>query len=682
MEQDRVIGKGGIRAACAQTERGLFLRALAPEGAPLPEAAALPFIAELNGETNGSFGADSDAYAADPARWVQTAFCEEESRLTVRYEREECAAECVFAFVRGGAAVYVSARLTARVPLAVRGLRLFLPLAPYTAAESGAYSLSFRRNEWQGEGQWSTHTLAQLGFASYCRHPSLSAFAVGGRGSQTTARFYPSLLLRGYGKSWLFEGDVYGSWSAALCVRGEWGREPAALCFSFGEERGAQPPVFLQAGESFSCPRVLVAVSGGDVPLMRAVYAAKRQEQVRGEAPAVTVNDYMCSLWAAPEERAEHALIDAAAELGADCFVIDDGWFLYEKGKEAGCRLGDWNTDGERFGKGGLAGMLGYIRAKGMRAGLWLEPEAAGVRSRVFREHPGWFVRAGGAPYGSCNRYFLDFTREDVRAYLFSVFEALHALGVRYFKIDYNDSYGAEGCEPALRENYAAVRAFYAELGRRFPDTLLENCASGGKRSSGEIARLFDVQSISDQEDFLLYPSVVCGSLVNTPPERLGVWCLPRPVGFYEREKPLSEVPPPSHEQIVYNMVNALAGSPCLGSRIDLLTEAERAPVREGLALARKLRPFLRRAFPQFPLGLTGVGSAQHALLFTDGEEGILYLWANGRKEFSLPFVKAATCSQLYPQAADCNIADGHVTLPAPYTARMFRIGTGYAGDL
>ena len=680
MEKDRIVCRGGICAAFAKTENGLLLRGVCAAGGALPERAALPFLAELGGETCGSFGADSDAYAAEPARWKQTAFKEEDGVLRAVYERAECAVSCTFEFVPGAAALYCSAELTARVPLTVRGLRLFLPLAPYTGEQNGDFTLLFRRNEWQGEGQWCARTLAQLGFAAYSRHPSLSAFSVGGRGSQTTARFFPSMILRGGKESWFFEGDVSASWEASLVCRGEWGKENASLCFTYGEERPLAPAVRLKAGERLSVPRVLVAVSCGEEPLLRAVYAAKRREAVGACAPAVTANDYMCSLWAAPEEHAERALIAAAAALGAECFVIDDGWFLYAKERECGFRLGDWNTDGQRFGEEGIAGMFARIRAAGMRAGIWLEPEVAGKNSRVFREHPSWFVQAGGEPYGSDSRYFFDFTRKEVRAYLSAAFARLYALGARYFKIDYNDSYSGD-TSPSLRENYATVRAFYAEMGRRFPDAVFENCASGGKRSSGEIARLFGVQSVSDQEDYLLYPSVVCGSLVNALPERLGVWCLPRPVGFYEKDRPLSESPLPSREQIVYNLVNALAGSPCIGSRIDLLAEEEQALVRAGIGLARRLRPFLLRAWPQFPLGLTNVADARHALLFTDGRQGILYLWANGERTFPLPWVTPQNCEQIFPQGADCAVGDGCIVLPDVRAARMFRIGIGVGQD-
>ena len=673
MKQDRIVCRDGVFAAFAHTEQGLLLRGISAEGALLPEGASLPFLAILNGETNGSFGFDSDAYACEAAGWKQTRYEEHENNITVIYERDLCTVSCNFTFVPGCAALYCSAELTARVPLTVRGLRLCLPLTGYTNKQNEEYTLSFRRNEWQGEGQWSVKTLAQLGFAAYSHHPSLSVFSVGGSASQTTARYYPSLILQSKGGgNWFMEGEITASWEASLVCRGAWGKEESVLCFTYGEKRPIIPAVQLKEGESFSVPRVLLAVSEGKDSCLRAVYAAKRQEKVRQTAPVVTVNDYMCSLWAAPEERAEMALIGAAAELGADCFVIDDGWFLYKEGQECGFRLGDWNTDGQRLGAGGIADMFSRISAAGMRAGIWMEPEVAGKNSRIFREHPDWFLQVNGAPYGNGIRYFLDFTRKEVWAYLFSSFDALYSLGARYFKLDYNDAYTASETSPSLRENYAAIRAFYKELVRRLPDAVFENCASGGKRSSGEIAGLFDVQSISDQEDYRLYPSVICGSLVNALPERLGVWSLPRPVGFYEKGKPLAQIPAPSREQVVYNLVNALAGTPCIGSRIDLLSEEDRVLVKEAMAIARQIRPFLMRAWPQYPLGLTNILHKQHELLFTDGTEGILYLWANGTRTFMLPEITKKNCRQLFPPQPDCDISKNRIALPDDNSARMF----------
>jgi alpha-galactosidase len=76
-------------------------------------------------------------------------------------------------------------------------------------------------------------------------------------------------------------------------------------------------------------------------------------------------------------------LADAAAACGVEEFIIDDGWQI---------GFGDWEIDYEKF-PNGLKPVFDYIKSKGMKPGLWLSMGAASKDSKVFREHPEWFVR-------------------------------------------------------------------------------------------------------------------------------------------------------------------------------------------------------------------------------------------------------------------------------------------------
>ncbi|QBE61906.1 glycoside hydrolase family 36 protein [Pseudoduganella lutea] len=80
-------------------------------------------------------------------------------------------------------------------------------------------------------------------------------------------------------------------------------------------------------------------------------------------------------------------LVDAAADAGAQEFVIDDGWQDVN---------GDWGVDRARFPRG-LGPVIERIRQRGMKPGLWVSVGSADKHSRVFRAHPDWFVenRAG-----------------------------------------------------------------------------------------------------------------------------------------------------------------------------------------------------------------------------------------------------------------------------------------------
>lgn len=76
-------------------------------------------------------------------------------------------------------------------------------------------------------------------------------------------------------------------------------------------------------------------------------------------------------------------LADAAAACGVEEFIIDDGWQI---------GFGDWEIDYQKF-PNGLKPVFDYIKAKGMKPGLWLSMGAASSDSKVFSDHPEWFAR-------------------------------------------------------------------------------------------------------------------------------------------------------------------------------------------------------------------------------------------------------------------------------------------------
>jgi len=69
-------------------------------------------------------------------------------------------------------------------------------------------------------------------------------------------------------------------------------------------------------------------------------------------------------------------------------FVIDTGWYH---------KTGDWLVDQERF-PNGLKDIRQKLEDYGMKLGLWFNPTAAALTSRVFREHPEWQSTRDGQP--------------------------------------------------------------------------------------------------------------------------------------------------------------------------------------------------------------------------------------------------------------------------------------------
>ena len=130
-------------------------------------------------------------------------------------------------------------------------------------------------------------------------------------------------------------------------------------------------------------------------------------------------------------------LADVAAEVGAERFVLDDGWFKNRKSDKAG--LGDWFVDNTVF-EDGLGPLIDHVKAKNMEFGLWVEPEMVNPDSDLYRAHSDWVLNADPAPLIlSRNQLVLDLTRTEVQTYLFERLDALLTeYSISYLKWDMN----------------------------------------------------------------------------------------------------------------------------------------------------------------------------------------------------------------------------------------------------
>lgn len=113
---------------------------------------------------------------------------------------------------------------------------------------------------------------------------------------------------------------------------------------------------------------------------------------------------------------------------------IDDG---YQS------EIGDWLTPNEKFPHG-MKWLADQIHERGYKAGLWLAPFLAGKKSRLFAEHPEWFVQfaTGGPAIATMNWgqlcYCLDLTNPEVIEWLRSTFRTIcDDWGYDYVKIDF-----------------------------------------------------------------------------------------------------------------------------------------------------------------------------------------------------------------------------------------------------
>ena len=107
----------------------------------------------------------------------------------------------------------------------------------------------------------------------------------------------------------------------------------------------------------------------------------------------------------------------AAAKLGIELFVMDDGWF--GKRDDDYSSLGDWQVDQRKL-PGGLTALVPRIRELGMQFGIWVEPEMVSQDSDLYRQHPDWALGAPGRSQTlGRSQLVLDFSRREVREHVY-----------------------------------------------------------------------------------------------------------------------------------------------------------------------------------------------------------------------------------------------------------------------
>ncbi|MCX7839174.1 MAG: alpha-galactosidase [Anaerolineae bacterium] len=147
-------------------------------------------------------------------------------------------------------------------------------------------------------------------------------------------------------------------------------------------------------------------------------------------APRVWCSWY--GLYTAIDETILCRVFDGLNDLPFDVLQVDDGWQR---------QVGDWQANA-KF-PSGMAALADTIKNTGRKAGLWLAPFIAVQSSRLFREHPTWFLRdehgrfvSAGFNWGE-RLYALDVTRPDVLDWLTELMKQVRAWGYDYLKLDF-----------------------------------------------------------------------------------------------------------------------------------------------------------------------------------------------------------------------------------------------------
>lgn len=247
----------------------------------------------------------------------------------------------------------------------------------------------------------------------------------------------------------------------------------------------------LASGEEFIAPEVIMSYSAaGFERLSNNLQECIRKHVCRGKWRD-QVRPVLLNSWEAFYMDFDGADILALAEqasiLGMDMLVLDDGWFGKRNDDYAG--LGDWYVNEEKLG-GEMKELIYWVHRKGLKFGIWVEPEMVNEDSDLYREHPDWAMAVPGRkPVRGRHQLVLDFSRKEVVDAVFkSICKVLDMGTVDYLKWDYNRSiadvysHTAKDQGKVLYDYILGLYDFLERLTQRYPDMLIEGCSGGGGR--------------------------------------------------------------------------------------------------------------------------------------------------------------------------------------------------------
>ena len=268
----------------------------------------------------------------------------------------------------------------------------------------------------------------------------------------------------------------------------------------------------VESGKSFVTPQALLCYSERGLGELSREYADLIREKIMNPAFAFAPRPIVINNWEATyfdfDRDKLFSIIDEAANLGVDMFVLDDGWFGNRNSDSSG--LGDWYVNEKKL-VGGLTAVIDRCKMNGLKFGLWFEPEMVSPDSDLYRMHPDWAIHKDGIePIRGRRQFVLDFTRKEVVDHIFaSVADILRGNDISYIKWDMNrfitECYSAS--LPSYRQGEFMHRYILGvyELANRltteFPKVFFEGCASGGGRFDAGMLYYFPQIWTSDDTD-------------------------------------------------------------------------------------------------------------------------------------------------------------------------------------
>lgn len=453
-----------------------------------------------------------------------------------------------------------------------------------------------------------------------------------------------------------FQGEVYafhliysGNFTAQVEVE-QYGSSRVHL--------GIQPETFewcLEPNASFQTPEAVISYSDAGLNGMSQTFHTLYQKELipvqwKDQERPILLNTWEANYFDFHEaDLLQQA--EVAKDTGIELFVLDDGWFGQRNDDTSS--LGDWFENREKLPQG-IAGLAEKIQQKGLKFGLWFEPEMISENSRLFESHPDWALQVPDYPKTEGRRQLvLDLSQTVVQEYLIEMLDSYLSTGkIDYIKWDMNRHLTEVGsfAFPAYQQKeiyHRYVLGLYRVLEvitTKYPNCLFENCSSGGGRFDPGMMHYMAQTWTSDNTDALYRSKIQYGYSLLYPPIMMGAHVSPVPNHQVGRRTSL-------HTRGLI----AMSGNFGYEMALTHLPADEQKEIREQITFYKKHRSLFQ--FGKFYRLQSADDFFATAWLFTNDEEAIV-IYFNGLARPAVP-VKYLKTRYLEEQAIYKNTATG-----------------------
>jgi alpha-galactosidase len=172
-----------------------------------------------------------------------------------------------------------------------------------------------------------------------------------------------------------------------------------------------------------------------------------------------------------------------------ELFWLDAGWYTgcngLVKGGQWHLNVGNWTVEKDRF-PNGLHPVADAVHKTGAKFMVWFEPERVRPETQIDREHPEWLIKLPNN-----KNYLFNLGNKEALQWMTNyITDFIKKEGIDYYRQDFNFDPKPywDASDAPDRIGISEIRhieglyAFWDSLLVRFPNLLIDNCASGGRR--------------------------------------------------------------------------------------------------------------------------------------------------------------------------------------------------------